>query len=635
MRKQILFIIGLFFSMQSFAQTGIGTTTPNASAKLDVYSTNKGFLPPRVTLTSATDASTIASPAEGLMVYNVGSVGLQAGYYYWNGSNWATIATATSAGNGVTSMDMVKLYGKAYSAATADSTIANASGYKFLVPVSGRYLFDFSSTGYGNAYFTFKVRQGNTVLAVDSQYSYNNTVHVEYNGKVELNLQAGNTYNVYVFSSGSRDGGDFDRVYYKLVAGNLPVTGQSVDYIQASLSTNQALSAAGNIIFNTSSGTGISITSGGFNLIANKTYKLEAAIGGTSGGYAYYAWVDNSNNLLPGGSIGAVMKAGTAYTDAPQDKAVVYFTPIVDTRVFLRVYSLSGTLTAYAPSTSSNYSSSWVNISQIGSSAFVNPWTLSGTNTFNTSGNVGIGTNNPTSLLNITGGGVKLASGFGNSTNRPSLNTSSIGNYEIRGVGSISGSAQNDLADDGFLRLSAGGGTSVSSQSSIDLSGFSTVADMSNNIVMRTNGTERVRIDNSGNVNVTGKINVTDPSGNVVTKASGIINTGSFVQLDNVKVGPTRNGAGGSLAGLSIGAVSTTFVADISAMYSNNSIGGSTATGVSYSTTAANSAFGWGFSQGNQSTYILNDTTNNRVYRIILMIGASFNNNFISIERLY
>ena len=189
----------------------------------------------------------------------------------------------------------------------------------------------------------------------------------------------------------------------QVISGNTPVTGQSVDYIQASLSANQALSAAGNIIFNTSSGAGITITSGGFNLIANKTYKLEAAIGGTSVGYAYYGWVDNSNNLLPGGSIGAVMKAGNAYTDAPQDKAVVYFTPTVNTTVFLRVYSLSGTLTAYAPSTSSNYSSSWASIQQIGSSAIVNPWTLSGTNTYNTTGNVGIGTSSPAATLDVTG----------------------------------------------------------------------------------------------------------------------------------------------------------------------------------------------------------------------------------------
>jgi hypothetical protein len=102
-----------------------------------------------------------------------------------------------------------------------------------------------------------------------------------------------------------------------------------------------------------------------------------------------------------------------------------------------------------------------------------------------------------------------------------------------------------------------------------------------------------------------------------------------------VKVGPTRNGAGGSFAGLSVGAVSTTFVADISATYSNNAMGGTSATGVTYTTTGANSAFGWGFIQGQQSTYILNDTTNSRVYRIILMVGASYNNNFVSIERLY
>jgi hypothetical protein len=398
----ILLLSFIFFNQNVTAQTGIGTPTPDASAKLDVYSTNKGFLPPRVTLTSATVALPITSPAEGLLVYNIGSVGLQAGYYYWNGTSWATIATASSAGNGLSSSDLVKLYGEAFSEATGK--IGNVtSGFVFTVPISGRYLFDFSMTGYSNASITFKVRQGSTVLAVDSQYSYNNTVHVEYNGKVEVNLQSGVSYNVHVKSNGNRDLGDFDRVYYKLVAGNLPVTGQSVDYVQASLSTNQALSAAGNIIFNTSSGAGITITSGGFNLIENKTYKLEAAIGGTSGGYAYYAWVDNSNNILPGGSIGAVMKAGTIYTDAPQDKAVVYFTPTVDTRVFLRVYSLSGTLTAYAPSISSNYSSSWANISQIGSSAFVSPWIFSGTNTYNTNGNVGIGTSSPTTKLDVTG----------------------------------------------------------------------------------------------------------------------------------------------------------------------------------------------------------------------------------------
>ena len=48
MMRNILFIVALFFSMHLNAQTGIGTTTPHASAKLEISSNNKGFLPPRV-----------------------------------------------------------------------------------------------------------------------------------------------------------------------------------------------------------------------------------------------------------------------------------------------------------------------------------------------------------------------------------------------------------------------------------------------------------------------------------------------------------------------------------------------------------------------------------------------------------
>ena len=113
-------------------------------------------------------------------------------------------------------------------------------------------------------------------------------------------------------------------------------------------------------------------------------------------------------------------------------------------------------------------------------------------------GNVGIGSVAPTARLNISGGGVRIFSGFGNSTNRPALNTGTVGNYEIRGVGAGGGTTQGDAADDGFLRLSAGGGTNSNVQASIDLSGYSSVADMGSNIVMRTAGTERLRINANG-----------------------------------------------------------------------------------------------------------------------------------------
>ena len=236
----IKFLTAVFLLLsvsQSFAQTGIGTTTPNASAKLEVYATNKGFLPPRVTLTSTTDATTIASPAEGLLVYNLGSIGLQAGYYFWNGANWATIATGSIAGNAVSATDLVKLYSEVYSNATGK--IAHANGFPFTVPISGRYMFDFSCSAYSSGTrFTlyFKVRQGTTDVASDEQTSVNNDIRVEYNGKLEVNLQAGTTYNVYV-TGGSRNGNDYDRVYYKMVAGNLPINQYSLGDVKTGIQT--------------------------------------------------------------------------------------------------------------------------------------------------------------------------------------------------------------------------------------------------------------------------------------------------------------------------------------------------------------------------------------------------------------
>lgn len=94
--KLIFILTILLNSVTSKAQIGIGTTSPNASAKLDITSTNKGFLPPRVTLTGTADVATIASPATGLMVYNTATAGtspsnVTPGIYYYDGSKWQRI----------------------------------------------------------------------------------------------------------------------------------------------------------------------------------------------------------------------------------------------------------------------------------------------------------------------------------------------------------------------------------------------------------------------------------------------------------------------------------------------------------------------------------------------------------------
>ena len=80
----------LLFSLQVSAQTGIGTTSPHASAKLEVFSENKGFLPPRMT---ASQRNNIPSPAAGLMVYQTDGT---SGLYYYNGTAWIYIINSTT-----------------------------------------------------------------------------------------------------------------------------------------------------------------------------------------------------------------------------------------------------------------------------------------------------------------------------------------------------------------------------------------------------------------------------------------------------------------------------------------------------------------------------------------------------------
>jgi hypothetical protein len=77
--------IALLFSLQVSAQTGIGTTSPHASAKFEVFSENKGFLPPRMT---ASQRGNIPSPAAGLMVYQTDST---KGFWYYDGGQWRNI----------------------------------------------------------------------------------------------------------------------------------------------------------------------------------------------------------------------------------------------------------------------------------------------------------------------------------------------------------------------------------------------------------------------------------------------------------------------------------------------------------------------------------------------------------------
>lgn len=84
--KQLFLGIAILFSSTLTAQVGVGTNSPNTSAALDVTSTTKGLLTPRMT---AAQRLAISNPANGLVVYQTDNT--PNFYGYINGA-WTPIA---------------------------------------------------------------------------------------------------------------------------------------------------------------------------------------------------------------------------------------------------------------------------------------------------------------------------------------------------------------------------------------------------------------------------------------------------------------------------------------------------------------------------------------------------------------
>lgn len=167
MKKLFALLFTVLSAKINFAQNvGIGTSSPATSALLEVKSTNKGVLIPRVSLINAADNTTVPAPAPNLIVFNTNdALSTGNGMYFNNGTaaspNWEKVG------------ELKLPYYNATSAASNIFTIENYS-----MSALGNGIKGFSQNGYG---ITGSSVAGTGILA----YSASGTA-MEINGKLKI-----------------------------------------------------------------------------------------------------------------------------------------------------------------------------------------------------------------------------------------------------------------------------------------------------------------------------------------------------------------------------------------------------------------------------------------------------------------
>ena len=132
MRYIITFLsfLGCFLTLNMTAQVGINTTSPDPSSILDIQSEVGGLLTPRM---STTQRLAIASPAQGLLVYDIT---LEAFYYYEGG--WQKISVNNSRENYKLVKDISDL-AEELAAGGGSTYLLNA---EFLYEINGTIVFN-------------------------------------------------------------------------------------------------------------------------------------------------------------------------------------------------------------------------------------------------------------------------------------------------------------------------------------------------------------------------------------------------------------------------------------------------------------------------------------------------------------
>ena len=199
MRKLIFPLAILLFTFSIQAQVGIGTETPNASSLLDLSSTSKGILVPRMT---ENQKNAISTPAQGLLVFQTNGT---VGFYSYDGSSWLHLIDGSSkglyfgpgTGNGNNNLAVGTSMGSGTgvrNTAIGSRALENYSGSGFDNNTAVGY-YSLQKVTYGQqntalgAETMFELTSGNWNTAIGAQTIFNSTG----NGNTALGYRAGET----------------------------------------------------------------------------------------------------------------------------------------------------------------------------------------------------------------------------------------------------------------------------------------------------------------------------------------------------------------------------------------------------------------------------------------------------------